>query len=128
METKLETSAKGFHCFESEKLSLLTNYYSTEIPKFQDVRAFLRFTNRPGIKGIGIWCAVIIAILVLFFSDISNVEFAFTGHIAFWTPGMDCPKGNQQKMLISKLRFAKIYHDSGRANRLPCHLRELRYT
>lgn len=85
-------------------------------------------TNRPGIKGIGIWCAVIIAILVLFFSDISNVEFAFTGHIAFWTPGMDCPKGNQQKMLISKLRFAKIYHDSGRANRLPCHLRELRYT
>lgn len=46
METKLETSAKGFHCFESEKLSLLTNYYSTEIPKFQDVRAFLRFTDK----------------------------------------------------------------------------------
>ena len=45
METKLETSAKGFHCFESEKLSLPTNYYSTEIPKFQDVRAFLRFTD-----------------------------------------------------------------------------------
>ena len=84
METKLETSAKGFHCFESEKLSLPKNYYSTEIPKFQDVRAFLRFT--------------------------------------------DCPKGNQEKMLISKLRFAKIYHDSGRANRLPCRLRELRYT
>ena len=45
METKLETSAKGFHCFESEKLSLPKNYYSTEIPKFQDVRAFLRFTD-----------------------------------------------------------------------------------
>ena len=46
METKLETSAKGFHCFESEKLSLLTDNYSTEIPKFQDVRAFLRFTEK----------------------------------------------------------------------------------
>ena len=46
METKLETSAKGFHCFESEKLSLLTDNYSTEIPKFQDVRAFLRFTDK----------------------------------------------------------------------------------
>ena len=46
METKLETSAKGFHCFESEKLSLLTNDYSIEIPKFQDVRAFLRFTEK----------------------------------------------------------------------------------
>ncbi len=45
METKLETSAKGFHCFESEKLSLLTNDYSIEIPKFQNVRAFLRFTE-----------------------------------------------------------------------------------
>ena len=45
METKLETSVKGFHCFESEKLSLPINYYSTEIPKFQDVRAFLRFTG-----------------------------------------------------------------------------------
>ena len=46
METKLETSAKGFHCFESEKLSLLTNDYSIEIPKFQDVRSFLRFTEK----------------------------------------------------------------------------------
>ena len=46
METKLETSAKGFHCFESEKLSLPTNNYSTEIQKFQDVRAFLRFTEK----------------------------------------------------------------------------------
>ena len=46
METKLETSAKRFHCFESEKLSLPTNNYSTEIPKFQDVRAFLRFTEK----------------------------------------------------------------------------------
>lgn len=46
METKLETSAKGFHCFESEKLSLLTNDYSIEIPKFQNVRAFLRFTEK----------------------------------------------------------------------------------
>mgnify|MGYP006397488009 CR=1 FL=1 len=46
METKLETSAKGFHCFESEKLSLLTANYSTEIPKFHDVRAFLRFTEK----------------------------------------------------------------------------------
>ena len=46
METKLETSAKGFHCFESEKLSLLTNDYSIEIPKFQDVRAFLRLTEK----------------------------------------------------------------------------------
>lgn len=46
METKLETSAKGFYCFESETLSLLTNNYSTEIPKFQDVRAFLRFTEK----------------------------------------------------------------------------------
>lgn len=46
METKLETSAKGFHCFESEKLSLLTNNFSTGIPKFQDVRAFLRLTEK----------------------------------------------------------------------------------
>ena len=46
METKLETSAKGFHCFESEKFSLPTNNYSTEIQKFQDVRAFLRFTEK----------------------------------------------------------------------------------
>ena len=46
METKLETSAKGFHCFESEKLSLLTDNFSIEIPKFQDVRAFLRFTEK----------------------------------------------------------------------------------
>ena len=46
METKLETSAKGFHCFESEKLSLPANNYSTEIQKFQDVRAFLRFTEK----------------------------------------------------------------------------------
>ena len=46
METKLETSAKGFHCFESEKLSLLTNNFSTGIPKSQDVRAFLRLTEK----------------------------------------------------------------------------------
>lgn len=36
----METSAKRFHCFESEKLSLLINNYSTEIPKIQDVQAF----------------------------------------------------------------------------------------
>ena len=46
METKLETSAKGIHCFDSEKFSLPTNNYSTEIQKFQDVRAFLRFTEK----------------------------------------------------------------------------------